>query len=510
MKKLYALNCPELEKQLAKNYVNTKKLTVKTVLGGIILPVRDTKSVGVVSVYEGGLCDEKYNLVVGYRRRVGIGQNQFEIVRAYTPDVAPAYIDEDVIFAGIGFSHFGHFLLESLCRLWWVIKNKEFSKKIIFLKNIAFDESKYSSLLELCGLDLDRVIYLEQPTQFKSVTVPDQSLMFFDYYTHEFITPYNKILENITASNHKKIYLSRTKFIKQDHVNEIYFENFYRNLGYYIVYPEKIDIREQIALIAGADEIVSTMGTISHLAIFCKPKTKLITFLRSRNSISAVQLMINAVRDLDFSVVDVTINILPSQYSTNCFFIGPTSSWRLFCKEHYQIDIQEDMVSFLNSANSHFGTYLKLWRDTYSKRTEFNKIKNHSMFNTMEQIDVTLSENTTSYETKISQVMCIRDDPENLFALLKNKIFRFSHYDDAHPRHIFLKGDMSIVSLTERNYDNEVYWNIVDGQLVFQSKTKEITSRYAYLTVNDSVISSIGVFVKNPKILFKLSSVHLA
>lgn len=507
-KKLYALNCPNLQSIIEKKYFDAKKINVRNFENGVILPLRDTKLPAINAIYEGGVCDANYNFILGYKRKNTVAYNNYEVIRSYIPKEAPLYVDEDVIFGGVAFSHFGHFLVESFSRLWWVIKNKQFSKKIIFLKNRPFDENKFIKLFLLCGLKRENIIFLERPMKFKNVIVPDQSLMFFDYYTEEFIIPYNEIVKSVTPSNYKKIYLSRTQFEKQDHVNEIYFENFYRNLGYYIVYPEQLDITEQISLVSGADEIVSTMGTISHLAIFCKPNAKLVTFLRSRSNINSAQVMINNARILDFTMVDVTINILPNRYSTNCFYIGPTSSWRSFCKEEYDIDIEDNIISFLNSAESNFGTYLKLWKDTFSKGKEFNKIKNESVFNLIENIDLTLSEELSSYQTQISKEVNVRSDPKKIFDKLKNKIFKFSHYDGSNERNIFLREDLTIISLTGKSYNNESYWNILDGQLVFQSKTNEVTSIYSYLTIEDSTINAIGFFVKNPKIFFKLSSNH--
>lgn len=505
-KKLYALNCPEIQKQVDKSYLNTSKISIKKINNGVILPLRDTKIPALNKIYEGGVCDEHFNFIAGYIRKNSKNPSNYEVIRGYTTQDELLYINEEVIFGGVAFSHFGHFLIETLSRLWWVIKNKEFSKKIVFIKNRDFDENKFIKLLLLCGLKKENIIFLEQATRFKLVIIPDQSLIFFNYYTDEFLTPYNEILKNIKPSVYEKIYLSRTKFEKKDHINEIYFENFYRSLGYKIVYPEKLDIAEQISLVSGADEIVSTMGTISHLAIFCKPNAKLVTFLRSRSLLSPGQLLINDARNLDFSMVDVTINILPNRYSSNCFYIGPTSSWKLFCKKEYGIDIEDNIFSFLNSEYSNFGSYLKLWKETFSKPKEFNKIKNENMFDLIENIDLTLSEEFCSYETQISKLYNVKSDPDKIYEKIKNKIFKFSHYDDSHARDIFLREDLRIISLTGKTHENEVYWNIIDGQLVFQSDKKKITSKYSYLNISNENITAIGFFIKNPKIFFKLSS----
>ena len=244
-KKLYAINLPAYKEQISKSYLNTKGLKIITVDNGIILPLRKTEIPAPDAIYEGGVCDEDFKFISGHIRVDNTNYDNYETVRSYKPSEVD-YIDEEVIYAGTAFSHFGHFLLESISRLWWVIQNNKFNIKVVFLKNRPFD-SPFLQLLNLIGLKKENILFLEKPTKFSKVIVPEQSMCFYSYYHDEFLLPYNAILKNIEPEKHKKIYLSRTKFSKKDLINEEYFENFYKDMGYKIVYPEQLDIKEQIA-----------------------------------------------------------------------------------------------------------------------------------------------------------------------------------------------------------------------------------------------------------------------
>ncbi|GAA0808924.1 hypothetical protein [Psychrobacter piscatorii] len=141
-KRLYAINLPKFEKQIAKNYVNLEKLECNTIENGIILPLRKTEIPSTDAIYEGGVCDENLKFIAGHKRVNSEKPHNFECIRSYTIDKKEIdLVDEEVVFAGIAYSHFGHFLVETMNRLWWVVKNNIKNKKIVFLKNKHFDSS---------------------------------------------------------------------------------------------------------------------------------------------------------------------------------------------------------------------------------------------------------------------------------------------------------------------------------------------------------------------------------
>ena len=504
-KKLYAVNLPKFEKQADADYLKKEGLNCITVDNGVILPLRKIDTPALNAIYEGGVCDKDFNFIAGHKRNNNGKNNNFEVVRAYKADNIE-YLDEEVIFAGIAFDHFGHFIVESMVRLWWIIKNSKYDQKVVFLKNSAFD-SPYLELLELIGLKKSNIVYLENPTEFKKVFIPDQSLLFSNYYCEEFDLPYEKILEKIKPANEKRIYLSRTQFRKKDCINEEYFEDFYKKMGYTIIYPEQLDLKQQIAIIHGADEIVSTIGTISHLAIFAKKGTRIVTLLRARNFFSNVQAMINQSRYLEYTFIDVTCNFLPSRYSAGCYYIGPNVSWNEFVKEEYGLELNINFTEYLDNNNSHVGDYFKRWLKTFSKTKQFNKIKNDSSLDILENLEIILADGTIDFKAESEKLkMKIIEKPPS-YSQFSDKVFNFSRIDDSYTRKICLKESGLIETIDGKGNRNESFWTVRNDELVFLDRDGNLTSKYFCNKQKENGLFLLGYYELNKEIIFKLIQV---
>src|SRR3954453_10807624 len=78
-------------------------------------------------------------------------------------------IDEEVVYLGWCFQHFGHFLMESLTRT-WILEETDPSIKVVFhtkLPKIASGQKPLSAttqqILELFGIPLNRIIFPQEP-----------------------------------------------------------------------------------------------------------------------------------------------------------------------------------------------------------------------------------------------------------------------------------------------------------------------------------------------------------
>lgn len=504
-KKLYGINLPKFEKQANTSYLKTEKLGCTTVDDGIILPLRKIDTPALNAIYEGGVCDSDFNFIAGHIRNDNGKNDNLEIVRSYKTDNI-VLSEEEVVFVGLAFNHFGHFLIETLNRLWWVIENKRFDLKLVFVVD-KISEIPYLELLELMGINKENIILLQKPTRFKKVIVPDQSLYFFSKYNREFNIPYNKILENITPSTDRKIYLSRTQFKKKDCINEEYFESFYKEMGFRIVYPEQLSLKEQISLISGADEIVSTTGTISHMAIFTKPGTKIVSLLRARSFFTVVQVMINQARELDYTFIDTTCNFLPSRYSANCYYIGPTVSWNEFVKKEYGLELNANLIDYLNDHNSYVGDYFRQWIKTFSHTKQFNKIKNDTSLDILKNLEIILADTPINFETKSKTFESKAVEKPLSYSEFSNKVFIFSRIDDSYSRKISLNKSGVIETVEGKSNANESFWTIKNNELVFLNREGDITSKYFCNKKKENRLFLLGYYELNKEIIFKLTEV---
>ena len=238
--------------------------------------------------------------------------------------------------------HFGHAVLECLSRLWFVVESGA-GERIAFLPMENYDpialKTRYKDFFELLGIDLKRVIYMEEPAQFDRVIVPEETVHSQSTYNEKYTVIYEKMMENVKAKDAKKVYLTRTQLENADCLNEEYFEEFYKRRGYAIIAPEKLKLSDQIAYMKGAEEIACTMGTLSHLALFSRPGTKVAVLVRGEEgSPLTEQIMVCQAKSLDFYFVDVSCGFLPIKHHIRPFLLGPSMHWKEYLdatKEEY-------------------------------------------------------------------------------------------------------------------------------------------------------------------------------
>lgn len=390
-KRIYVRNIDYWKKYLQRNYYNDKALKVIEIDDGIILPTIPKKD-GFENEFMGGVCDKKLNFISGLRRTPEGKRNPgfFGSITGYNisnNDIK--YIPETVIFGGIANGLFGHFLIDTLPnRLWYVIKNKTQNFKIVFVI-IQKEKSFFNSFFELLGIS-DRILIIKEPTQFKKIIVPEESVHTWDCYTSEFMTVYKYICKNIKKQSPfgRKIYLTHTQCnTGPECINEEYFESFFKKQKFEIVALEKYPINIQISILLNADEVATTLGTISHMAIFCKPKTTLIILTRVSDSVLVAQNIINCANKLNYYIVDVSLNFLPVDrtLTNGPILLGCTSQWKNFVKYYFNSEYQkknltqnsnELLDNSENSVEKFCYKFLTSWAKFYKSYYAFNRIKN--------------------------------------------------------------------------------------------------------------------------------------
>lgn len=327
----------------------------------IALPLRKIKGFKH-KVFEGGICNKNYKFLYGYiRTKPFKADAHLQVIRSYKiHNTKLDNINESVVYAGILYNHFGNFITDCLSRLWYVAKYNNHNLKILFLAEDNSGLLEYQiSLLKLLGIDSERIIILQKPATIKQIIVPVQAWLTFAAFNCElFNITYDFIIKNAEHKPYEKIYLSRSKFEKKDLFNEKYFEDFFSDMSFKILYPEKLHINDQVSYIASAKEIACTSGTLSHLSLFAKPNTKLICLLRTKD-LNRQQSLISYAKNLNYVYIDVSINIFLTRYTGCNYLIGPTPYWKNFLKNEYDIDDNTDIFKNLNSTDINIGSYIQ-------------------------------------------------------------------------------------------------------------------------------------------------------
>ena len=329
----------ELNWKIARHFLPHAR--VRTVRDAIVLPIRYIGEPGIGhNLMEGGLCDAHSQFVAGRRRSFWNDKANISCLRAYPTDGLDIQTrDEDVIFGGLLNRHWGHILTDSTPRLWYVTNRPKDTRKIVFLspplhKNnplAAFAEEDARTLFELAGIERDRIEIVDKPTRFRSVTAPEEAIYSLDAVRPEWISFFDAVRSRIEPSPYKKVYFSRTRFKGGDTFNEDLFESYWRDRGFHIVCPEDCTLREEISLIAGADELVATIGTLTHNFLFAKPGTKATILLRTPTPLR-LQLLVGAARGLRCDYVEACRNVLPTTHNAGVFFLSPVPAFRHYLR----------------------------------------------------------------------------------------------------------------------------------------------------------------------------------
>lgn len=234
--------------------------------------------------------------------------------------------DDTIIFIGTFYSLWGHAITDSIKKIWFL-----FTEEGKFLLNngakvgyIFRDkgDSYTLSVIEKTGINPKDLIEIKEPTQFKNVYIPDNSIIYNPkdetrYYTKEYTEIINRIIDcyNITCNfdfkeKYDKVYFSRRRIFQNGRDwGEHNIERVFKNLGYKIMYPEKLSFFEQIHILRNCSHFATTEGSISHTIVFCKPHTK-IELVRKCNRLNFHQLMINEAAQLDVTYIDANKSVV--------------------------------------------------------------------------------------------------------------------------------------------------------------------------------------------------------
>jgi hypothetical protein len=220
--------------------------------------------------------------------REGRASNR-EKLYSRTPEVipvptSPQVVEEPVLLGGYISEHYGHFVIDTMSRLW--ARDAFPSLPILFIKPTKL--SKYPAfgrqVFDALQL-LPRVRFVDQPTLFREVICPGTA---FEYRWKAFSIadePHTAVAKAIgssgTIARRKPVYLTRSGL--SDRLRKIEaepeLEEELSRRGFEVVRPETLPLAEQISLFEQAPLVVGTMGSALHTALFSRStETKLAIF----------------------------------------------------------------------------------------------------------------------------------------------------------------------------------------------------------------------------------------
>lgn len=255
-----------------------RPMEIRTVPNGIVLPQKQVDDGPMWGL--GGVCD---------------GDNAFVELSAYDggwathggsyPWDEETYMDCDVVYFGMFFNHWGHFLIDLMGRLWYYVQNKGTNVKLAYLG----DEEPRGNFLEvfsLLGIRQEDMIHVTVPTRFRKVIVPEFSCKSCVWYSEEYKSIFDSMIARVAEEGYapenlkdvKKVYFSRLSFgkAKSTEFGEQNIARWLEANGFASVGPETLSVRDQIYLWNHAEEIACLDGSIPMSIAFSNhPELKL-------------------------------------------------------------------------------------------------------------------------------------------------------------------------------------------------------------------------------------------
>ncbi len=339
-----------------------------------ILPCRLSEFFEARFVYQGGVVSETGAFLAGLSRREDDPTLSYSVRSAYTlsGDESADSADElpACFFGGVLIGLFGHTLTETLSRLWFVGTEADKPELPICFVTTGRVPGHFTELMRLLGI-ADRVRVVTHPLRVGEVFIPEQSLYLHERVSRSFFRPiYARLAANAAVKDDEesdlKLYLTRSHLSKSDCAGESTFEEIYAGNGYRIVALEEHSFEEQMALLARASCIVTTIGTLSHMAVlFCRDTAKL-TFLLRENEPEALipQLVLDEIKDCEISLVDATCNFLPTTHAGGVFLLSPNEHFAACAQDS---GIVYDKARARADLKNHIEKYLRCYAETYGR-----------------------------------------------------------------------------------------------------------------------------------------------
>lgn len=202
-----------------------------------------------------------------------------------SPDILDYKIDRNIndqcLVLSTGTNSLGHYLFESIIKLYYVKNNKNI--KIIINNKISKD------IIEiLLGYGFKKNQILTKPIsenwRIKKLVFP--SLAYFEISKKEsnFLSQIDTNSTYRIKTYYDKIYISRRDATdSRNLINEIEIEEFLKSLGYKIILTSEINLKNKIEILSNAKIIITPVGAGIHNVYLCKTiKAKVILIGTSR------------------------------------------------------------------------------------------------------------------------------------------------------------------------------------------------------------------------------------
>ena len=224
------------------------------------------------------------------------------------------YVDQDVVYFGMYFNHWGHFLIDLMGRLWYFAQGKGKGLKLAYLGEEE-PRGTFLQIFQLLGLNQEDLIHITKPTRFRKVIVPEFSCKSCEWYSDEYRGIFDAMIRQVEQEDYEpeklkqlqKVYFARTSFgkAKATEFGEDLIVEWMKSNGFTPIAPETLSVRDQIYVWNRAEEIACLDGSIPMSLAFSANQNLKLTVLH-KTSLEHLNLELYLLmRPCDVKLLDV-------------------------------------------------------------------------------------------------------------------------------------------------------------------------------------------------------------
>ena len=190
-----------------------------------------------------------------------------------SPSSLPIF-DDEFIYLGAFYDHFGHFMAECVHRLYIALEfNKNRGSKfcLVLWPNHKDDLNSFQvQALEWMGIDPEDVMIVREDCIFRRLLVPSQvSCLGFGDSDPAYINFLTKVtsgnLDSGVQSLSKTVFVSRSPYVSTGGtLGESFMDEFFEGHGSIVLRPEKLSLKDQIQAYLSTDRLVFSEGSAVH------------------------------------------------------------------------------------------------------------------------------------------------------------------------------------------------------------------------------------------------------
>lgn len=292
--------------------------------------------------------------------------------------------EENVIYCGFMRNQWGHFIVNSMSRIWFIYAHPEVKyDKIIFAlppnQNNLELKGNYKEFFRILGL-LDKIEFISSPVAFRTVIVPELSWSLQHHFSEEFNLVFDELVRIVSEnSSYDKGHFPQKVFFTRSKLNTSFLcelgieilDDFFRRNGFEIIAPETLNLTQTILLMQNAEVVASASGSTAHNILFGKKKQKLI--IAERNVINNdFQPGINLVRCIDAVYIDSFLTINSVNLGLGPFFYYPTTYLLNFAGDNGYVGPDNKFLSERYLKNN-LKKYFRTWKKFYHRQWYYQK-----------------------------------------------------------------------------------------------------------------------------------------